>query len=193
MASKRSAFSQTASGRTIEIPNAPPRRTPDGADPELSSATGNKLIVGRSIQLRGEIAACDVLVVEGQVEASMASRVIEIAEGGVFKGTAEVETAEIRGRFEGNLTASKVLRIYATGEVRGRVRYGSLEVATGGEIAGDVGTVGAPERTSAPIKVTAGATAAGTAPDTADLQISADQTAGGRQDQTAARAAPGKT
>ena len=192
MASKRSAFPQSASGRTIEIPNAPPRRAPDGADPELSSATGNKLIVGRSIQLRGEIAACDVLVVEGQVEASMASRVIEIAEGGVFKGTAEVETAEIRGRFDGNLTASKVLRIYATGEVRGRVRYGSLEVATGGEIAGDIGTVGTPDRASAPIKVAAGTKAAGTAPDTADVQISAEQAASGRQEDTAEHAGPGK-
>ena len=77
MASKRSAYPQSASGRTIEIPKAPPRRRADSADPDLGSATGNKLIVGRSIKLRGEIASCDVLVVEGQVEASMASRLLE--------------------------------------------------------------------------------------------------------------------
>ena len=186
MASKRSAYPQSASGRTIDIPNAPPRRTAEGADPDPSSATGAKLIVGRSIQLRGEIAACDVLVVEGQVEASMASRVIEIAEGGVFKGTAEVETAEIRGRFDGNLTASKVLRIYATGEVRGRVRYGSLEVATGGEIAGDIGIVGTPEVTSKPIKVAAGTEVHGTQADPDDN--SAEQAASGRLGEAVERA-----
>ncbi len=169
MASKRSAYPQSASGRTIEIPKAPPRRKADSADPDLGSATGNKLIVGRSIKLRGEIAACDVLVVEGQVEASMASRVIEIAEGGEFKGTADVETAEIRGRFDGNLTAAKVLRIYATGEVCGRVRYGSLEIATGGEIAGDVGTVGTPEVAAKPIKVATEAKPPGAQAESAEI------------------------
>lgn len=186
MASKRSIFPQPAPRRAIDIPNAPARTAAEDADP----ATGNKLIVGRSIRLRGEIASCDVLVVEGEVEASMASRVIEIAEGGVFKGTAEVEVAEIRGRLDGNLTASKVLRIYATGEVRGRVRYGSLEVATGGEIAGDIGIVGTPEVTSKPIEVAAGTAAPGAQADTAD--ISAEQAAAGRLDKAVERAGTAK-
>ncbi len=188
MASKRSAFPQPAPRRAIDIPNAPARTAAE--DTDAAGATGNKLIVGRSIRLRGEIAACDVLVVEGEVEASMASRLIEIAEGGVFKGTAEVETAEIHGRFDGNLTASKVLRIYATGEVRGRVRYGSLEVATGGEIAGDIGIVGTPERTSKPDKV--GAEAPGARAKTADKDIPAEQAAGGQLGAAVGRAGSAK-
>lgn len=153
MSSKRSDYPQPAPRRPIDIPATPARGPSDSHEAKEPSATGAKLIVGRRIQLRGEIVACDVLVVEGEVEASMASRVIDITEGGVFKGTAEVESAEIRGCFDGNLTASRVLRVYATGKVMGRVRYGALEVATGGELAGDIGVCGQPEAERKPIKV----------------------------------------
>ena len=48
---------------------------------------GSKLIVGPNIKLKGvEITDCDTLVVEGFVEATMDSRVIQIAKDGSFKG-----------------------------------------------------------------------------------------------------------
>src|SRR5260221_5116707 len=109
------------------------------APPKLDSADGKRLIVGREISLTGEITACDVLVVEGKVEASLAdSRMIEIAETGVFKGKAEIDSAEIAGRYEGELTVRDRLYVRATGKVVGSVRYGRLEIECGGEIVGDV-------------------------------------------------------
>lgn len=98
----------------------------------------NRLIVGRNIQLKGEIGACDTLVVEGRVEASMKSRIIQTAESGVFIGEADVETAEISGLFEGKLTANKRLVVHATGQVKGTVRYGSIVIEEGGRVSGDV-------------------------------------------------------
>ncbi len=66
---------------------------------------GSRLIVGPDIKLKGvEITDCDTLVVEGRVEASMDSRVVQIAEHGVFTGTATMDVAEIWGCFEGTLT-----------------------------------------------------------------------------------------
>ena len=103
---------------------------------------GSKLIVGPDIKLKGvEITDCDTLVVEGRVEASMDSRVIQIAEQGVFNGTAGIDVAEIRGRFEGELTVRKQLVIHSTGKVTGKVRYGKLAIEEGGELSGDVGTL----------------------------------------------------
>lgn len=103
---------------------------------------GNKLIVGPNIKLKGsEITDCEILVVEGRVEASMDSRDIRIAEGGVFSGKAEIDVAEVRGCFEGDLTARKRLVIYATGKVTGVIRYGALMIEEGGTISGDVATL----------------------------------------------------
>ena len=117
------------------------------AEPAKSPArveepVGSRLIVGPDIKLRGvEITDCDTLVVEGRVEASMDSRVVQIAETGVFAGTVSIDVAEIRGRFEGELTARKHLVIYSTGRVTGRIRYGNIRIEEGGEISGEVSTL----------------------------------------------------
>jgi len=98
-----------------------------------------KLIVGREIALSGEISSCDRLVVEGSVQANLANcHDIDIAETGLFKGSASIDEAEIRGKFEGALTVRNRLLIRATGQVVGTVRYGQLEVECGGRISGDV-------------------------------------------------------
>ncbi len=103
-----------------------------------SEAEGSQLIVGRDIQVKGEILSCGTLIVEGRVEASMDSRVIRIAEGGVFIGEVGIDTAEIMGRFEGKLTARKRLIIHPTGRVSGTIRYGAIQIQEGGQIMGDV-------------------------------------------------------
>ena len=101
--------------------------------------SGSKLTVGPNIKLKGvEITDCDTLVVEGTVEATMNSRVIQIAEQGAFKGSAEVEIAEVWGEFDGNLIVRQKLVIYATGKVTGTIRYGKLVVEEGGQLSGEI-------------------------------------------------------
>lgn len=100
---------------------------------------GSKLTVGPNIKLKGvEITDCDTLVVEGLVEATMDSRVMQIAEQGAFKGSAEIDVAEIRGEFDGNLTVRQKLVIYSTGKVTGTIRYGKLVIEEGGQLAGEI-------------------------------------------------------
>ena len=136
---RRLNHSTHESSKPVEVASA------DGAAVARQSATsddGNKLIVGPNIKLKGsEITDCEILVVEGRVEASMNSRDIRIAEGGVFSGKAEIDVAEVRGHFEGELTARKRLVIYATGKVSGVIRYGAMMIEEGGTIAGDVATI----------------------------------------------------
>lgn len=97
------------------------------------------LKVGPLIRLKGvEITDCDTLFVEGTVEATMDSRVMEIAPPGRFKGAAEIDIAEIHGHFEGTLTVRDRLVIHPTGRVSGTVRYGKLSIAEGGQLTGDV-------------------------------------------------------
>lgn len=122
------------SRRLPEMPGGAARR-PD----QRSDDDGKKLIVGREIVLNGEINSCDRLVVEGRVEANMKDcREIEIAETGTFKGQAEIDRADISGRFEGDLTAREHLVVRSTGRITGKVRFGELEIERGGQIVGDV-------------------------------------------------------
>lgn len=124
------------------LPSAPPR-----SDETKNVASESRLIVGPNIKLKGvEIEDCDTLVVEGYVEASMDSRVIEIAEDGVYKGKVEIDTAIVRGRFEGHLTARERLVVHATGDVEGTIRYGRLAIEEGGRVHGDLDEIGKPHR-----------------------------------------------
>lgn len=120
--------------RVVDIPGAARRPMASGQEVD-----GKKLIVGRDICLTGEISACDRLVVEGRVEASLSdARSVDISETGFFKGNAEVEEATIAGSFDGKLTVKGRLSIRGTGRVRGTVRYGSLVVEQGGQLSGSV-------------------------------------------------------
>ncbi|MEM7653937.1 MAG: polymer-forming cytoskeletal protein [Pseudomonadota bacterium] len=132
--------------RGLEIPGM--TRPRDVATAPASD--GKHLIVGAEISLNGEIKACERLIVEGTVEAALiGSQTLEISQGGLFKGPADVQDAEIDGRFDGELTVHGRLLIRANGLVTGRVRYGQIEIELGGEIAGDVQSVDRPEEVRA--------------------------------------------
>jgi cytoskeletal protein CcmA (bactofilin family) len=136
----------SARGQSEAAPSAEPQPEPGPppakVDVKADTEKGSKLIVGPDIKLKGvEITDCDTLVVEGRVEAAMDSRVIRIAEQGMFSGTVGIDVAEIHGRFEGELTARKQLVIHATGRVSGKIRYGTISVKEGGELSGDVATL----------------------------------------------------
>src|SRR5579862_6411097 len=120
----RSALPDTSRATSVVRPE-PMRRAPDlpvHGDMRARSGGGEhkKLIVGPEISLNGHISSCDRLVVEGTVEAELTDcNIIEIAETGVFNGTAEIEGAEISGHYEGSLTVRGHLLIRGSGSVTG--------------------------------------------------------------------------
>ena len=101
---------------TAPVP-APPRA--DGAE--------RRLAIGVDINLKGvEISNCDVLVIEGNVDATVHSKAMEILAPGRLNGTATIDIAEIHGTFEGELTARTRLVVHGTGRVTG---HDSLRIA----------------------------------------------------------------
>lgn len=133
--------------QTASVPVA----TAAGQGAPASREGGSKLTVGPNIKLKGvEITDCDTLVVEGLVEATMDSRVMQISESGAFKGSAEIDIAEIHGAFDGSLTVRQKLVIYATGKVSGKIRYGKLVIEEGGQLAGEI-AVGTAAASKTPI------------------------------------------
>lgn len=68
----------------------------------------------------------------------MDSRVIQIMANGAFKGSADIDIAEIHGKFDGNLTVRDKLVIFSQGKVNGTIRYGKVVIEEGGQLSGDV-------------------------------------------------------
>ncbi len=119
-----------------------------GKDEALANTEDERLVVGARIHLRGQVTKCEALIVEGHMEGSANSRMVQVAKGGTFLGEAEVDTAEISGNFEGQLTVSNKLIIRSTGEVSGKIRYLGIQIESGGKISGEVEVT--PDKRSAP-------------------------------------------
>ena len=128
--------------RKPEIPGSPIRRPDRPLGSIGSDSDANRLVVGRNIQLSGEITACDKLVVEGRVEVTLSNaRAIEVTSSGHFKGAAEVDEADISGRYDGDLVARETLIVRAGGHIKGKVSYGRIVIESGGEVSGDMHTL----------------------------------------------------
>jgi cytoskeletal protein CcmA (bactofilin family) len=102
------------------------------------AAPSGTLLVGQAIKVKGQIESCQNLVVEGRVEAAFVAKTLSVLKGGLFKGTAEVDRADIAGTFEGTLTVHGTLSIKGSGKATGSIRYQRIIIEGGGEIAGDV-------------------------------------------------------
>jgi cytoskeletal protein CcmA (bactofilin family) len=140
----------SARGTPPPDPGARTSPLPSAGTTAAKDTPESKLFVGVNIKLKGvEITDCDALVIEGQVEATVHSKAMEIAKPGTLKGNAQIDIAEIHGEFVGELTARTRLVVHGTGRVSGTIRYGKLVIAEGGEITGDVKRLESSETTPA--------------------------------------------
>ncbi len=131
------SFLESRPARAAEIPNLASGRGAMGEGPR--PVDSRALTIGRDIKLCGEITECELLVIEGSLEATVPNaKTMEIAQTGTFKGTATLTDATVSGEFDGDLTVANRLRITSTGKVTGTIRYGHLEIENGGEIHGDL-------------------------------------------------------
>jgi cytoskeletal protein CcmA (bactofilin family) len=110
-----------------------------GGESRAESGRERRLVVGVGIELKGEIKGCKRLEVDGDLEAAVAaSEHLVVGTEGAFRGTCEVETAEIAGNFDGTLSVRGRLLVRGTGTVKGDIRFGELEIERGGQLSGNV-------------------------------------------------------
>src|SRR5204863_1001670 len=100
----------------VAAPTPPAEPSPKDTEARIPAigpdTPGSKLWVGPKIKLKGvEISDCDVLVVEGEVEATVNSKAMQIAQPGTLKGHVTIDVAEVYGDFSGELTARAKLII----------------------------------------------------------------------------------
>lgn len=128
--------------KVVDIPN--PSRLHTDRTESSDDDDGNRLVVGKSISVTGDISACETLIVQGTVEANVADAItIEVADGGLFKGDAEVDHAYIAGTFDGTLRARLTLEVAESGHVKGNIHYNNISIASGGRVQGAIDVIDA--------------------------------------------------
>ena len=110
----------------------------------------NVLTVGGNISLKGKVSGCAMLYVEGDADVKVNDcGALVVSETGRFHGKARVESAEIAGLMTGDVVCTGRLILRATGRISGRIRYGELEIETGGALGGNIAALPAKDRTGA--------------------------------------------
>lgn len=150
MTTRSSMIAQRSKPSILEQINRVNQQAGDIADigrtkKEAPKPSNQKLTIGPGVHIEGQISNCDTLVVEGEIEVSAVARSIEISEQGIFIGDAKIDTADISGRFEGDLTVADRLIIRSTGQVTGKILYKAIQIESGGRISGDIQVSEEPE------------------------------------------------
>jgi cytoskeletal protein CcmA (bactofilin family) len=76
--------------------------------------------------------------IDGEVAGSLKVTRFTLGRNGVFRGHVSCDSAQIRGRFEGELRVKGKLIVFASGRAEGKLRFGDIQVWKGGTVAGNV-------------------------------------------------------
>jgi cytoskeletal protein CcmA (bactofilin family) len=104
--------------------------------PAAAPSKGPGVSIGRGIGFTGSIEGADTLTVETKVELSVKCRLLVVADDGHYSGKVEAEMVEIRGKFDGEMTAKQRLIVHDKGAISGTIKYAEIEVARGGTLTG---------------------------------------------------------
>lgn len=124
-------FAVDAGRRTTTEASPPP--------PVAASVRDKCLLIGKQVTLKGEVPACEKVIVEGEAELQLSGcRSLQVGTLGVFRGRAEVAEADIAGLFEGEIVARERLSVRSTARMSGKISYGQIIIEAGGRVSGEI-------------------------------------------------------
>lgn len=89
----------------------PPKSNAKSSTKVAMDPPSKLLMIGEGVVFEGATEGCVAAVIAGKLKGKVKSRRLEVTRAGRVDGTAICETAEIAGMFEGNLTATKALKV----------------------------------------------------------------------------------
>ena len=98
-------------------------------------------VIGPDLFIKGDVRNGDEVVVLGYIEGSLSANHVIVRKGGRIHGAMVATSAEIEGEVQGDILVRQMIRIGATGSVRGEVHYGRLTMETGAELSADMRNV----------------------------------------------------
>ncbi len=100
----------------------------------------NKVNIGQSVQIKGELKGNEDLVIEGTVDGKIVVKDHSLTIGANGRITAEIhaKTVVVVGQVMGNVTADDKVEIATTGSVQGDIRAPRVAIADGARFKGSI-------------------------------------------------------
>ena len=97
--------------------------------------------VGAQTHLEGASLEIDGTArIDGKIVGRVSVKHLIVGPGGVVEGDISGETADVEGTVEETLTLTGKLTVKASGRIRGKIQYGSIETMEGAKLIGDIST-----------------------------------------------------
>ena len=93
---------------------------------ELDKITNSTLMIGEGVTIKG--------VVEGDIECIK----INVHHSGKIMGNVKAKTISVEGYIEGEVNAKEILGVKSSGNINGKIYYGSIKIDDGGKIEGEI-------------------------------------------------------
>ena len=96
--------------------------------------------IGKCVIVRGELSGDEDLIIEGRVEGKiiLKDHRLVIGQHGVIRGEIKAKNVTVNGKVIGNIFASELLTITATGSVEGDIESSRISVSEGAYFKGCV-------------------------------------------------------
>ncbi|MEM9530401.1 MAG: polymer-forming cytoskeletal protein [Pseudomonadota bacterium] len=124
-------------------PKAPPfaegASSGDG-QPAASFSTAPPAVIGASLNVNGNIAGTEDLLVEGKVEGDIAlpNNVVTVGGSGVVKARIQAAVIIVEGKVEGDLVGEEQIEVRRSGHVLGNIRAPRVGLEDGAQFKGNI-------------------------------------------------------
>ena len=108
------------------------------ADKPVEPTSENSIVIGTGVELKGDMIVPGSATVNGKFEGKLKAKNLIVGPTGRLSGQISVETAEVRGTIEENLTVESKLILRASGNISGSISYSKIMVEEGGVISGTI-------------------------------------------------------
>ena len=105
---------------------------------ELDKITNSTLMIGEGVTIKGNIKAENEVNIQGVVEGDIECIKINVHQSGKIIGNVKAKTMSVEGYIEGEVNAKEILGVKSSGNINGKIYYGSIKIDDGGKIEGEI-------------------------------------------------------
>lgn len=109
-------------------------------DSSMTAADDGLSVIGKTLNVKGEVEAAEDMLVEGRIEGSIrhtANRLI-VGTSGVVNADIDAKNLIIEGTVEGNVVGSESVVIKSSADVRGNIYTARISIEDGAQFSGTV-------------------------------------------------------
>ena len=112
--------------------------------------TEGTLFIGAGVELKGDVEVPGAASVDGKFTGTLKAKNLIVGQSGHVSGQISVETAEVRGVVDDNLTVMQRLVLRSSGSISGQISYSKIMVEEGGTLSGTIEMMATPKTAQEP-------------------------------------------